>query len=265
MKLGIYGDSYGNLNLEKERRQGLGTCWIEELQKLTGYTEVSNYAAPGVSLMYCYEQYKKTKTENNFNIFIIPNLARSYYPELEKLGLGNSWYANYQSILVAQQDFELMRFDDDNVRNKMKRILDSVLTYHELWRSSSYDTILNKSFALNLIQSEQNTLFLYTDLSLFGPDRFTLVNLSQWEMNELGWKALFTEKDIHYGTVQNNKFLADARLCHLSQENNIILAQKIKDAIDQQQKVLHLNKDDYQVPPNHITHYIRWENLNKGL
>jgi hypothetical protein len=261
MRLGIYGDSYGSLNLHTANRVGFGTSWIEEFQKIGGYTEVFNFSTPGASLMYCYDQYKKTKIQNDFNIFIIPDLRRPYYPKLENIGLGGNWYSNYHSVKVAQQSFEVTKSSDDPDYDRLKKILDSVVVYHEVWRNSAYDSLLHKAFALNLIQSEENIIFLYTDKGLFGPDKFTLVDLSQWEMNELGWGEIFSKHDIHYGTVQGNKFLTDARICHLCHENNIILAQKIKEAVDRKEKIVHLNKDDYQLPTNHLTYYVKWMDL----
>lgn len=257
MKLGIYGDSYGNLNFD--RREGLGVSWVDEITALSNFTYISNYSWPGASLMYCYEQYKNTHHLHDFNIFIIPNLQRSYYPRLDNIGLFNNWYTNYNSVLAAASSVGNLK---ENPRYaNLKRIIGSVLTYHQDWKANEFDILLNKTFALSLIEKENNVIFLYTDPILYDNQTFTLIDLSQWEMEKVGWNEIFSSQDIHYGSVVDGKVLRDARLCHLAEANNKILAYKILQAIDKKEKVLHLNKDDYLVPNKPLDFYIRWENL----
>lgn len=262
MNIGIYGDSYCKLNLEHCSTRG--RPWFELLAESVGATEINNYGRPGASLMYAYNQYTKTKHLNDLNVFVIPSLVRFYSEKLESIfrNVDSCWYVSLSAIKNTMASFYNHPGRDYNsIENqKIKKIFDSIVVYFEHWKDIDSDCLLNKTFALDLINKEKNTIFLYTDGKLFS-DEFTLLDLSQWEMNKLGWYERFTAKDIHYGTIIDGKWLGDARVCHLSEENNIILANKIKETMDSGNNVVRLNVNDFVVPSKSLDAHIGWYNI----
>lgn len=267
MILGLYGDSYCNLNLDQADRQQRGSAWFEELANILGATRINNYGAPGSSVMRCYQTYAKTKHLNDFNVFVIPVLDRIYSEPLENLfkdiftNTVSTWYANINNLRLAKEKFskygtkKLSKFEIE----KINKILDSVVVYHEYWKSDAEDLLLNKTFALDLINKLEKTVFLYTDPMLFDDENdFTLLSLSKWEMIEAGWIKKYHNNNIHYGTIKDGKFFADARICHLTQENNLILANKVKETIDRKENVVRLRLSDYVLPSRPIEFYVKW-------
>ena len=59
-------------------------------------------------------------------------------------------------------------------------------------------------------------------------------------------------------SVKDGKYLADVRKNHLSEENNIILAHKIKETMNMKEKVVRLNPKDFSVPSKTLEHYVKW-------
>lgn len=257
-RLGIYGDSFGKLNLHDT---SLGLSWIDELATISNITTINNYASPGSSLMKCYESYKNTKHLNDINVFIIPSLDRVYSSYLrehfKKYTINENWYASVQSSKLTKETFNKRYQGALEFENK---IFDSLISYHEYWKPVDTDVLLHKTFALDLIERSNNTIFLYTDNRLFE-DEFTLLDLHQWELNMLGWHDIFTVNGIHFHTVKDGKYLADARKNHLSEENNIILAHKIKETIDMKENVVKINPKDFVVPRMPLEFYVTWRSI----
>ena len=193
---------------------------------------------------------------NDINIFIIPSLDRIYSSYLnekfKKYIPADNWYANIQSTKLTKESFKQKYIDEFE-----DKLFDSIITYYEYWKPIDIDVLLNKTFALDLINKSNNTTFLYTDNRLFD-DEFTLLDLCQWELDLLGWHDTFTVNGIHFMSVKDGKYLADVRKNHLSEENNIILAHKIKETMNMKEKVVRLNPKDFSVPSKTLEHYVKW-------
>lgn len=257
MIIGIYGDSYSNFNLEHDRRFGKGSAWFENL----GATVVNNHGHAGSSVVRTYRSYIETKHNNDLNIFIISNLERNYFSNLDALfhDIDASWYSNAHTLKNTIDSFNSRKDNHPNTE-KIKKIFDSLVCYYEIWKDHETDVLLNKTFAESLLASETNTLFLCADNRMFE-NSFSLLDLSQWEMQQLGWDEKFTRHNLGYGSVMENKWLSDSRICHLSEENNLILSEKIKSAIVNKQQVVTLNPEDFVVPSKPLDFYIEWRAL----
>lgn len=258
--IGIYGDSYAKLNLEENNRLGRGKAWFEVLAELLGAETINNFGQGGNSLLQVYTIYEETKKLNDINIVLIPFLERIYSSALDNFYIndGKNWFSNFESAKIAQKRFNRDNSGINYPADIASKILESLLVYYEYWKDLKSDIILNKALANNMINSsEENVIFLSVNGELFDND-FSLFQLSKWELNMLGWIEKYTNNAIDYGRIKDNLFFTDARLCHLSEENNLILAHSIKNAIDKKEKVLRLNPENFVVPKEPLEYYGRW-------
>lgn len=233
-RIGIFGDSYGNLNLDRSS----STSWIDILEEKY---DVSNYAEPALSFWHCYDRYVKFGKGNYYNVFIIPNYDRfqSNYleqllPKFIKKNYMTSWYNIPESIPWIRQEVEKHKSEIAHVDIILK-VLDSLEVFWLYWQ----DTPPQRNQILialeNIKMKDSNILFIDVNQDSLSGD-LGLTNLSLWELEQLQFK------------LDLSKGILDLRKNHLSEENNIILGNKILHAIENNLSELRINVNDFVVP-----------------
>jgi hypothetical protein len=247
--IGIYGDSYANLNLE----QGNAGSWLEILEK---EFEIHNYGYPGNSVYKCYDDCMKNFNKHDHNIFIITTSSRFYSNYLENFNLGEfssnfkNWYNIYGSISIIEN--KLKRYGKPGENSHILDIVNSVKLYHEVWQDMEMFEDIKNALVDQLEAKVNNILFINT---MSKNDNIGICDISCWELEQVG----FDPKSLNVINKDNNTFCRDIRKNHLSLENNIILGNKIYKALKENTKELKVSYDDFVKPVNDISHYIDWE------
>jgi hypothetical protein len=255
LTIGIYGDSYANLNLDSD----LGQSWIELLGK--DFT-VINHGVPGKSLFHCYNDFSNTSQSNYYNIFIVPLMGRFYAEELENIfpnyiQYHRYWYNNYTSVLTMKKRIQERIFNDDSLQKRAADIIDSVAAYYEHWKDFRYDSIVQSTVVESLKRNTQNTIFIDTNANVHDNSDIGLLQLSKWELRQAGY-------DDNLGVQPHSEktlFAYDCRKNHLSEENNSILAAKIKNAMNNNISELKIMLNDFVVPTKNTDKFIEWREL----
>jgi hypothetical protein len=139
--------------------------------------------------------------------------------------------------------------------DRIMSVLQSLKNYYEIWKDHEYYADLNRLAIFYLKQKQQNILFINTHPY---ENQIGLVDLSLWELEQLG----YTEKLAEIRQVGNiSVYRNDIRKNHLSEDNNIILGDKILQAIHNNQQELIINIEDFVVPSKSISSYVRWEKI----
>lgn len=250
MKIAIYGDSYANLNLDQPN-DGRGLSWVDIVKQ---HYEVTNFALAGSSVFYSYSKFKENHSKFDYNIFIITNLDRIYNRKLDNLLNQQSWYTHHSHVTLWSKD--------PRRTEHQRKIIDSVKTYIEYWKDEETENILNFSLVENLRKEHNDCLFINAFSKEHNPileNQYGLIDITCMEQEQSGWLEKYSDKKIHLGHLdENNRMLEDYRLNHLCEENNIILGEKILDAVNKKQRQLEIDLKDFVRPPHDIDFYVKW-------
>lgn len=250
MKIAIYGDSYANMNLD-EPNDGRGMSWVDVVKQKH---DVTNFGHAGTSIYYSYLKFIENFANFDYNIFIITHPDRIYNRKLNEILERDSWYTNYNNIDVCSKDLTKSGFQ--------LKIINSVKTYFEYWKDEETEAILNLNLVENLRNKQNNCLFV----NAFSHEHCSaltnehgLIDISGMEQITTGWLEKYRGKGMNFGYIdENNYVLEDHRLNHLCEENNIILGNKMVDAVNKKQQTLEIRLGDFVVPKHNIDFYVRW-------
>jgi hypothetical protein len=236
MKLGIYGDSFSCINTRwgdgKVDKPHLGLSWVEVLEN-AGHT-INNYAESGSAFMFSYEKFLMEHKNNDLNIFIVTSPHRIYVKALDGMKMfGYTWVDEQYDRVKKLPFYPKQQIHLD--------ILKSARVYLELW--ANWEMINHTQHVLvnNLWNLSPNTVVIP---AFSNSMEQTTINLNYAATYELSLVNEIEHKKFDFG------FLDCKRKCHLSNENNIVLGNKILKAIENNEKIVTLHIDELVKPKN---------------
>ena len=256
MKIAIYGDSFASFEINTQSIEGFS--WVDIVKQ--HYETVENFAVPGSSFYYSFVKFKEHHKSFDINIFLITQPDRLYSNVLEQ-HLGPGAYTTISSVLMAQQ-----RNEKTHPKNYelIKDITSSVLNYYAYWK----DYEVEKEFHLALLEKAKrmstNTIFINcfnNSSDDIKDNEINLMDVSVMEKSSTGFIEKYSNRGIKYGYIKDDKFFTDYRKCHLSEENNIILGNKIVEAIKENRFEIPLVMSDFVKPSKDIDHYVIWRSV----
>ena len=245
MRIAVFGDSYANYLLEPEHNH-LGKAWCDLVSEQHNLTNYGRWAS---CFQYSYKLFLKHNQEFDYNIFFVTTPGRMYVKELD----------NLQSPTQPQmlnwapfRDDLRTHIQNNNLDRKLLRILDSVECYINDWKDVDFEQHIHDLLVKNIIATNKNTLLIASfPGSIPFVDCGLDKNLTCIQFNELILAGAEKEK------VDNLKFQCK-RKCHFSEENNIVLGNKILDAINLKKNILDLNIKDFMKPSKNYNYYADW-------
>jgi hypothetical protein len=252
--IGIFGDSFAC----RAWGNDAGNSWPEILAKKHGYHKQTNFAEPGSSLFFSYNNYLKSRAYKDFDkiIFVITSPGRlSLPPSVE---VHSQWASRHVVPVSLQADFEGLDFLINKTTNEEekqlfinhKRALQGAEEYFTYIYDDEQDVHNNIGLVNNLIKMRPDALLIPTirngTAELFGlPDPATdhvkfpsvLVDICKKEITVTG-------HDYFEATSSGR----DRRHCHMSEENNEIFADKIAHYLETGEFTL--NIDDFVYDEN---------------
>jgi hypothetical protein len=248
MKLGIYGDSFACINTRWGDgivdKPHLGISWVEILEN-AGH-EINNYAVSGTAFMFSYERFLKEHKNNDLNIFVVTSPHRVYIKELDGRRLFSYTWADEEYERVKKLPFypkQQIHLD----------ILKSARTYLELWADWEMINHTQQVLVNNLWNLAPNTIVIP---AFFNSIEQTTINLFYAAKYEL---KLVNEKE---HTNFDFAYLDCQRKCHFSNENNIVLGNKVLRAIENNEKIVTLHIDEVAKPANSDFYFYVKSNKN---
>ena len=204
MKIGIFGDSFACKMMRTHNRykghpgfDNIGKPWFELLPY-----DVTTYGVSGSDLFYSYNLYLKEKDKHDKTIFITtaPNRLSIKDP--------NNRFLHYNSHVIAE--IHKGRSSGQNAD-----FLESVIRYFKDILDVDKELILF-NLMVNDIKKDKNCLII----KAFGEQGLKDVFM----MENSAWNIQF--KDNHSPGIK------DFRYCHMTEQNNIIFSEQVKDCID---------------------------------
>jgi hypothetical protein len=243
MKIAVYGDSFGGINLinilgdNKDR----GKSWVEVLGKKH---DVTNFSAGGTSLFYSYEIFLQQNKNFDYNIFLIT--------EPNRLTLNNVDNEHFKHFNLAMLDVFSKVTENSNTGND-KKVIDALLGYYSYIHNQKYIDICHDLMINNIININHNSLLIPCfPTSMSG--KTSLVEITDYELLD---QVLNLKRNGYepWKLIDNKWTFADYRKCHLSEENNIILANIVDNSIINNLNILDINLNDYQKASKDIEFY----------
>lgn len=244
MKIGIFGDSHGDVSyLEwKKLAPQVGPGWPEHLTK---FHKVTNYCEGGSGLWYSFKKFRDFHVKFDKCIFLPSQPARFtvHRPEHgEPLHIVPG-YVGGDAIRQLKSSSTLL---DNAVFEAAAGYIEHILDYDKEHLFGQYlikeihairpDTLIVKTF--DQLHPESTN------------DSCSLSWLSQLDIKGWGFNDGIRELRAY------NKNLVDYRKCHLTDENNEMVFNKIFHAIKNNLTYLDFKNTDYVPPSKPMSHYI---------
>ncbi len=234
MKIAIYGDSFGKINCEKKE---LGTSWTELLEE---NNTVTNFSKTGSAFMFSYETFLKNYANHDLNIFAVTAPARIYVKALpDQLFFGVFWL-DYCVKLLKKKPWYAKKNDD-------LEMLASIRVYLDKWADWEMIHHIQHVLVNNLWNLAPNTIVL--------PGFCDSISQSNTGLHDIAMEELRLVDQEKFDKFDFN-FLNCKRKCHFSEENNIVIFNLITDAIENNKKIIELDKSMLVKPSGKFEYYV---------
>ena len=245
MKIAIYGDSFGDFSLENIPGDDLdrGKAWVELFAE---NHEVTNFSASGSSLFYSYDLFCKHNKEFDYNIFLVTESNRITI---------NSPYERLTHININSINF----YRNTNLNPEEKKIIDAIENYYSIVHNQDYVNTCHRLMVDSLITINPNTIIIPVfGESLMGSYLNSLIFLSDWELCHITGK-LNNKNYIQWKLIGDTGWsFVDYKKCHLTEENNKILYDKLIECINNKfTGLLNISINDFKQSHKDFEFYFR--------
>jgi hypothetical protein len=245
--IGIFGDSFAC----RAWGNDTGMSWPEILDKKHGYYRQSNFAEPGSSLFFSYNNFLKSLTEFDKVIFVVTSPGRfSLPPHIE---VHKQWASRHIVPVSLEADFEGLdsiiktttNQEEKDLFMSHRRALEAVENYFAYIYDDNQDVHNNIGLLQNLMAMRPDALIIPTVRNEVAG----MLGLPDPSIDKVKFPSVLTDICQKEITVTGNDYYAlagsgrDRRHCHMSETNNEIFADKIAEYIETGNFTL--NADDF--------------------
>lgn len=254
MKIAIYGDSYGNFCLKNVQGDSndRGKAWVEILSEKY---QVVNFCVPSSSLFYSYNLFLQHNQNFDYNIFLVTEPNRITLPDEYEFPL--SKHINFSATTGFKRS-------DNPIANNLMTAVESY--YSLIHNQSAVDTFHNLMLD-SISRINQNTIVIPCFNGSIPGEFYSLNRISHYEGTDSVVLTTLWDNNYRFWTPiesENSRWAYnDYRKCHLIEENNIILADLISNAIDNKQCKVDLNFNQFKKMSKDIEYYHMYIDLNQ--
>ena len=242
MKIGVFGDSFANLKL----RENPTPTWVDILNEKYN---VTNFGESGSNLYYSVNKFKEEQHRFDKIIIVVTVPGRLQLPNwIETLGNTNYRYATNLSNVENQLDrwHNLNTFDKDHLKinSNLIKAFEAARDYFIYLDNKLYNNFIQKLMIEEVLRCRSDTIMIPVDVYSFG-DGSTMTTLSDIYKKEL---QAWNENDHSIHNKMIDEAIIDVRNCHLTVENNVILAEKVEEWLNG--SPVEIKLDDFVTPMN---------------
>lgn len=226
-KLAIFGDSFADDKGFKKIYNSQGLSWIDYIKQTNLYS-VDNFAERGASLWWCYKQFVAHCKNYDKIIFLVTFPNRITLPDTTKLTIRNH---------QQPHNVELhLRFAKDSTHNQYKLIQDYYDNIHDVDRELFFhNSVVEK------IQTLRPDTILYPCSNISIPNSLDLPLLDIMQHEDTVWGG--------FTMSFRNEGKDDARMCHMIEENNMLVGQMFLNKLAGNDDILTVDKLQYPTKP----------------
>lgn len=237
-RIAIFGDSFADSQSVADFNDD--TAWPDIIEKRG--IKIHNFSQTGSSLFNAWQKYNSFIKSPlgkicNTIIFVITEPGR------EKLFLNNKIY-----WLTGENKLRFFR-DHMAPNAATKKLFDSLYNYWIYVKDHDYDDLFH-SLLVDKIKANPNVFYI----DAFSKSSLSLFDISFKELSY--WNPLITDRLHLYG-------YHDRRKCHLSQENNMMVADKIYTAVLNGLNTVEFIESDVKLPSRSMDYYL--EDITKNI
>lgn len=226
MKIGIFGDSYAS-----PKNANPTPSWINILNQHKDMF-VSSYGQSASNFYYTVDQFKTYYKQYDLNIILVTNPGRIWARHSNTL---HGFEKFFNSIDTIEEQLRLRKEHAVSVRqDKVITILETVKNYLLHIQDFEYECYLQELMIRDVLAMDKNLILIpcYSN---------SILNNTKGNLFDV-----FLKENEAWGEIYTNK-ATDIRNCHMTAENNKILAEKIIAYIEQG-KEIDLNINDFVSP-----------------
>lgn len=251
MKIGIFGDSFGDVNLFNGHPWPNNYAWAKQIEQAWKPESIEFHSKCGASTWYSYQHFLKHYQKFDHIVFVYTYHYR--WPHLhEDLGMRH-WNVNAVPNFIHDYK-ENESWADEEIRNLCKS--------YDLLFSPELLTFINKSVVRDInMRCQRENIKL---VNIFVTD-------SNYGDHNGGFRDNYNEEDLLFSSIENlhwvsarelvklngkeytinqlvEKFgLPDARFCHMWEHNNTVVANLVKELFYKKQTVIAQNLSDWSL------------------
>jgi len=257
MKIAVYGDSFAGCNLTNIPGDNLdrGKSWVEVLEQK--YT-VTNFSKTASSLFYSYELFLKHNKDFDYNIFLVTE------PNRLTLNMEDDNY-HLKHINLNTIDFFKKNADSSNDKRDLP-IMNAVIGYYTYIHNQTQIDIFHKLMVDSINEINQNSLIIPCFIDSVPGKELARRSLSNISDNEVfsSLRILHQKGFKSWQIIDNSWTFSDYRKCHLSEENNKILADIIDNSISNKETFLDIDLNDFKQASKNIEFYYLKKIISDG-
>lgn len=247
MKIGIYGDSFGCLNLNLNDPNQIS--WPKLL--IDAGHQVINHSIVGSTYSYNFKQFHKFKDRYDINIVLITTLGRL---EISKIPYNKKFFTCKEDAKLYRK-YQLPQVSNEH-RHWVSDLLDYIETHFEHSIGFDYELIVRTALTEQARRASGQNIFIgcFDDVIPESPCLFDIFN---FENIALDYENVFPDRGANLSKIVNGKYLVDLRVCHLTEENHHLIAEKILSAIKNKSQTLDLKINEFRKPSKDIMNYFQ--------
>lgn len=203
MKIAIFGDSFAAPLFKWKEDVGLKS-WVDHLSEKY---DVTNFAVEGSGLYYSVSQFKILHRAYDKIIFVVTAPGRLFIndnPYLKQHG------EHFGSLSTAEFIFNEHKDKDNAESIELTKIAKAVIQYYTYIQRDDYDRFVHDLQIDYISKTRPDTILLRSFNDIYRKDT-CLYDITEMENKHWGLPRLYNSP-------------IDARRCHMSKENNLILA-----------------------------------------
>jgi hypothetical protein len=242
MKIAIYGDSFGCFNVLN--LNAIDHSW-PSLLKQAGHS-VSNFSKVGASFYHTFQRFEAHRVYYDVNIVLVTKTGRQYIKDMPAWQFFSSKFdvEKYQDCIFPALTKE--------EQAKAQPYIEYMKIYFDCPELCSQEIMSRRDMLAQARLTKGQHIFISCFDKDIIPETAPLIDIFNFE------NIALNVSDSDFGKYVNGKFLKDRRLCHLSEENNYMLTEKILEAIKCKSQTIDLAVRDFKLPTKDFSSYLEW-------
>jgi hypothetical protein len=232
MKIGIFGDSYGDdYNLWPYPYSGVGPSWVDYLRNQN--IEIENFSKGGTPLFYSYQRFISTYQEYDKVIFLVTAPGRIATPS--DITRPEEYFS-----AISVEEF-LKSCTDPATKIKLNAILD----YFKYVKNDEFDEVIHRLLIKDISNKHNDMLMIPCFVHSGIGNQLPLIAITRFEADFWNLKESTPCSDTEY----------DARKAHMCEENNLMLGQEMYNWVKTGN--YNLSRKNFKTPTKEFSHYFR--------
>jgi hypothetical protein len=208
MKVAVFGDSWAK-ELGTENKLNTSPAWWSILSNTY---DLTNFGLSGSSTYYSYEKFEEVHNQFDKVIFIASTPGRIHLPnelKLTSMHIGGTKRFQVTSLSDAENTLSFLQQRDPSATTDISK-LQAIVTYYSTVMNIKEQELINNMYQRMVKYIRGNDALVIDSLPVLYP-------ISKFETNHWG---------IDLPTIFQQGF-REHRKCHMSEENNVMLASEI--------------------------------------